>query len=317
MFLKRLMILLLLLVALTACGPVAPPQDLLLTEPPVVDQTVEPTAPPASTEPERPLAAKVNGEPIYLVDYERQIAQYQDSMIASGVDLASAEGQERLLQARQEILNWMIEQVLIEQAAAEMGINVTDAEVEESLAQIVQDAGGEDAFQAQLERNGLTREDVWRELRAELISAAVIEQVIAAVPERSEHVHARHILVDTREEAEQILAQLQAGADFGELARTHSKDESTRAAGGDLGFFPRGVLLAPEVEEAAFNLQAGQISGVVESSFGFHVVQTLEVEPDMALSADIQRWLRDQAVEDWREALWAQATVEVYANQSP
>ena len=222
-----------------------------------------------------------------------------------------------MLKARTEILHWMAEQVLIEQAAAEMGIVLTDVEVEAALAQIVQDAGGEEAFQAQLERNGLTRQDVWRELRAELVSVAVIEQIVAAVPQTAEHVHARHILTDTREEAERLLAQLQAGADFAELARTYSKDESTRAAGGDLGFFPRGVLLAPEVEDAAFSLQPGQISQVVESSFGFHIVQSIEREPDRALSPETLRWLRDQAVAQWREALWAQATVESYINQSP
>ncbi|HIE39185.1 MAG TPA: hypothetical protein EYH30_02410 [Anaerolineales bacterium] len=318
MRLQRFLIPATLLVLLAACGPaVAPPEAPAATQEPPADLSTPPTGPTLTSAPDRPLVALVNGCPIYLVDYERQVAQYQTAMAASGVDFASPEGQQRLLQAREQILNWMIEQVLIEQAAAEMGIAVTDEEVEAALAQIIQDVGGEEPFQARLEQDGLTRQDVWNELRIELIGAAVIERVIDSVPTTAEHVRARYILVDTREEAAGLLAQLQAGADFAELARTYSQDESTRAAGGDLGFFPRGVLLAPEVEEAAFSLQSGQISPVIESSFGFHIVQVIERDPDRALSPENLQFLRDRAVQEWIEALWAQATIERYVNQGP
>jgi len=290
-----------------AAGPVGPsPTDI----------PAQPQVAPSPT-PDRPLAALVNGQPIYLVDYERQVAQYEAAMLASGVDLTSPEGQARLLQAREQILNWMIEQALIEQAAAEEGIVVTDEEVEAALAQIVEDAGGEEAFQARLEENGLTRQDVWNELRAELIGAATIERVTSSVPQTAEHVHARHILVDTRERAEQLLAQLQAGEDFAALARAYSLDESTREAGGDLGFFPRGVLMAPEVEEAAFSLQAGQISGVVQSSFGFHIVQVIEREPDYPLSPENLQLLRERAFQEWIEALWAEAEIVRFVSPGP
>jgi parvulin-like peptidyl-prolyl isomerase len=280
------------------------------------DLTAASSASTSSATPDRPLAALVNGQPVYLVDYERQVAQYQATLAATGVDLSSEEGQQRVLQAREQILNYMIEQVLTEQAAAEMGIVVSDEDVDAALAAIVEDIGGEEAFQARLDQNGMTRQDVWNEQRAELIGAAVIEQIIGSVPESAEHVHARHILVDTRDEAEQLLTQLRTGADFAELARTHSQDESTRGVGGDLGWFPRGVLLAPEVEEAAFSLQAGQIGPVIESFFGFHLVQVIEREPDRALNQDNLQLLRDRAMQVWMEALWANAAVERFVNQS-
>ncbi len=304
------------LVLSSACGPLlAPSVAPAATQPQPASQTA-PTGPAPTPTPDRPLAAVVNGWPIYLADYERQVAQYQAAMTASGEDLNSPEGQQRLLRAREQILNWMIEQALIEQAAAQMGITVTDEEVDAALAQIIEEVGGEGPFQARLEQDGMSRQDVWRELRAELITSAVIEQVVASVPTTAEHVRARHILVDTREEAEQLLAQLQAGADFAELARAYSMDESTREAGGDLGFFPRGVLLSPEVEEAAFSLQAGQISPVVQSSFGFHIVQVLERE-ERPLSPENLQMLRDKAVQSWVESLWAQAAIERYVNLNP
>lgn len=303
---KRIFLPVFLLLLLVACEtpPAAPVQRAPTFTPSA------PTAPPPTPTPERPLAARVNGQPIYLVDYERQVAQYQDALAASGVDIASPEGQERLRQMRAQILDWMIEQVLIEQAAAGMGITVTDEEVQAAIAQLVQDAGSQEAFQERLERSGMTLSDLQAQLRAELLRARVLERVQATVPERAEQVHARHILVDTRERAEALLSQIQAGADFAQLARTYSQDESTRDAGGDLGWFPRGVLLAPEVEEVAFSLQAGQVGPIVQSQFGYHIVQTLERKQDEPISPEHRQLLQDRAVQEWMESLWKQAVIE-------
>ena len=317
---RRLTILVLLM--LVACGPApttSPSEPTVMpTEIPATEVvSATPEAPAASPTPERPLAARVNGEPIYLVDYERQVALYEAAMVAQGEDLSTPEGQERLLQAREQILNWMIEQTLVEQEAAEMGIVVTEEDVDAELARTIENGGGEAAFQTWLEENGLTQQDARKEIRAGLIGMAVTEQVIASVPESTEQVHARHILVDTEAEAERLLAQLEAGEDFAELARAHSQDENTRDQGGDLGFFPRGVLMAPEVEEVAFSLQPGQVSGVVPSAFGYHIVKVVEREPDRPLGEESLRFLRDQALTDWKESLWAEAEIERFVSQSP
>lgn len=303
---RRIVVLLVLLTAgISACMPMpAGPSPSPTTA------SLPPTAPPPTPTPERPLAARVNGQPIYLVDYERQVAQYQNALAASGIDIASPEGQERLRLMRAQILEWMIEQVLIEQAAAGMGITVGEEEVNTAIAQIVQDAGSEETFRERLERSGMTLQDLRAQLRAELLRVRVLEQVQKTVPERTEQVHARHILVDTPERAESTRAQLEAGADFAQLARTYSQDESTRDVGGDLGWFPRGVLLAPEVEEAAFRLQAGQLSQVVQSRFGYHIVQTLERKQDEPLSPEHRLLLQDRAVQSWLESLWNQAVIE-------
>jgi parvulin-like peptidyl-prolyl isomerase len=125
-----------------------------------------------------------------------------------------------------------------------------------------------------------------------------------------EHVHARHILVATQEEAEAILAQLREGADFATLAQTYSLDVSTRDRGGDLGFFPPGLLLAPELEAAAFALAPGQISDVVYSELlGFHIVQALERE-ERPVGEQEMELLRGNQIRRWREDLWANADIE-------
>lgn len=272
----------------------------------------EPTVTPVPPTPtsEEPLAALVNGEPIYLDEYQRELERYQNSLQAQGVNPDSEEGRQRIDQARGWILNMMIEQLLTEQAAREAGVTVSDAEVDQYMADMIAESGGEEAFRAKLEEWGETYEHARQEIRAQLIGMQMTERVVAEVPETTEQVHARHILVETEEEARHIKSQLDAGADFASLAKAHSKDKSTRDSGGDLGFFPRGILVATEVEEAAFSLQPGQVSDVVASPMGFHIVQVVERDPNRAVGAENLQLLREQAVQSWVEGLWAQAEIE-------
>ncbi len=271
--------------------------------------------PPTPTE--RPLAARVNGEPIYLADYERELERYRSSLEAQGVAPDSEEGQERLNQARGWILNMMIEQVLTEQAAERAGVEVTEAEVEQELQDMAAESGGDEAFRAKLEEWGETYEHAREEVRAQLIGMKMTERVVAQVPDATEQVHARHILVDTQEEAQHIRSQVEAGADFAALAKARSQDRSTRDNGGDLGFFPRGILVASEVEQAAFSLQPGQVSDVITSAMGFHIVQVVERDPDRAISAENRQLLREQAVQDWVESLWTDAEIERFVEAAP
>ena len=289
-------------------SPTTPPEEGADTAPEATATNAP--AESASPTPERALAARVNGQPLYLDDFERELEHYQDALEAQGMTLDTAEGQDRIEQARGWILDMMIEQVLTEQAAGEAGITVSDQEVEQYMQDMIAESGGEDAFRAMLEAWGQSYEQAKREIRAQLIGMQMTERVVTQVPESTEQVHARHILVDTQEEAQHLKSQLDAGGDFAALAQAHSQDKSTRDSGGDLGFFPRGILVASEVEEAAFSLQPGQVSGVVSSPMGFHIVQVVERDPDRAVGAQNLQLLRERAVETWVEALWAGAQIE-------
>jgi peptidyl-prolyl cis-trans isomerase C len=143
-----------------------------------------------------------------------------------------------------------------------------------------------------------------------MLAAEMVARIAERVPAEAEQVHARHILVATREEAEGLREEILAGADLGELALALSLDLSTRPAGGDLGWFPRGYLTAPEVETAAFSLEAGATSEVIESRLGFHVVQTLE-RATRPLQPDALERLQETAVENWLEARRQDSTVEL------
>jgi len=254
----------------------------------------------------------VNGQPIPLADYQQLLAEYEAALVGRGFDLDTEEGQQMLAQASRQVLDVMIEQVLIEQAAAQEKVTVTDDELDAVIQRDIEEGGGAEKFAAWLQTNGWTEEDYRKRLRSQLLTSKMIERVTSGVPTTAEQVHARHILVATEAEAQSVLNQLLAGADFAALAQQYSLDEATKVNGGDLGFFPRGILLAPEVEEAAFALQSGQISGVITSQFGYHIVQVLERVSDRPLSEDALGALRDRAFRQWVDELWTAATVERY-----
>jgi len=314
-----------LLLVLTACGPMSA-TSVPSTQAPVSASTAPVSTEPAdepvdlpspTATPEPPLAARVNGQPIYLADYERELGRYEAALAAQGIDPSSPEGQENVAQRRDWILNVMIEQTLTEQAAAGEGVLVSDDEVDAYMADMIAESGGEQAFRAKLAEWGQAEEDAWQEVRGQLIGMRMTQRIVESVPTAAEHVHARHILVDTTEEAERILAQLQASADFATLAKAYSQDTSTRENGGDLGFFPRGILVAPEVEEVAFALQPGQFSGVVPSVLGYHIVQVVERDPARPISQENLRLLQERAVQEWIEGLWAQGEVQRFIETAP
>jgi peptidyl-prolyl cis-trans isomerase C len=87
-------------------------------------------------------------------------------------------------------------------------------------------------------------------------------------------VRASHILVKTESEAQDIANQLKTGADFKELARTHSDCPSKRK-GGDLGYFGRGMMVK-EFENAAFNMKRGQVSDPIKTQFGYHIIMVTD-----------------------------------------
>lgn len=289
--------------AASAPSAAAPAQDTP-TQPPVAQP---PTAPPP-TEP--PAAARVNGQAISLTSYQNQVAQFEAALIAQGVDPNAPDGQAQLAQVREQVLNGMIDQVLIEQEAGRKGIAVSDAELDAAMQEIIASSGGPEAFAAQLAALGQSEVDFRAGQRAAMLASRIRDQVIGEVAPVAPQVHARHILVDSADLANSLLAQLQAGADFASLAQQYSQDTLTRDGGGDLGWFPRGVLISKEVEDAAFALQSGQLSGVVQSAFGFHVVQVIESDPARPLLGEQLLSLQQAHFERWMDSLRSAANIE-------
>lgn len=137
-----------------------------------------------------------------------------------------------------------------------------------------------------------------------------------------EQVKVRHILVTTEEEAKSILKELRSGADFAKVAREKSIDPGSASGGGDLGFIKRGEMV-PEFEAAAFALAEGEVSDIVKSEHGYHIIQVLEkkaaVKPDFAkVKADVEALLMDQKVQEkyqsWLQELRDAANIQQTVN---
>jgi len=293
------LIILVWVLALTV-GCASPPPELTpvstATVPALPTRTVTPLPPTVTPE---PLAARVNGQPILLAEFEAELQRCEAAQVFT--DCAA-----RVLQS-------LVEQVVVEQAAVNAGLKVAEETLEAEVARVRETLGVE-GFAAWLAANLYTEASFREAVRRDLLRAQMIAQVRQTVGDDAEQVRARLILVAEEATARELLAQLQAGADFATLAAQSSLDLSSRAAGGDLGWFPRGWLTLPEVEQAAFALEAGQLSEVLTTELGFAIVRTEEREAVHALSPEAAEALRQKAYTDWLQAKLAQAEIEMFVN---
>lgn len=251
---------------------------------------------------DEPVAARVNGQPITLADFERE---RERRMMGMPLEPATQDTFDA------SVLDTMIDQVLIEQAALELEIVIPDDEVNAELAlQSDLAAANGTTLEAVVAAQLYTMDEYRAVVRGFLLVQRVSEQ-IAVVPEIAPQVHSRHILVTDEATARELLNQLQAGADFAQLAAQYSLDVSTASSGGDLGWVTRGVLLQREVEDAIFALQPGQLApDPVRSSLGYHVIQTLERVEDRPLSQASLALLQQQAFLDWLDLQRQAAEIE-------
>lgn len=274
--------------------------------------TQVPASPTATLIPPSPtpqLAALVNNEPIYLTTFEKELARYEQAQALSGTPTAESPNY------RATVLDALIEQVLITQAAHQQGITVSEEELEIRLAELRSGAGEAGNFEAWLLANQYTEEEFRQALLASMLAERVVEKVTENVAETAEQVQARYIQLDDPALAQTVLEQAQAGSDFAFLAAQYSLDVATASNGGDLGYFSRGALLVPEVEEAAFALQPGELSPIVavtdvaSGKTTYYLVQLVARDPARPLDANMRYTLLDQTFQAWLQELWAQAQI--------
>lgn len=243
-----------------------------------------------------PSVATVNGEAILLSDYQAELSRYQADV---GTELATED--------QQRVLNELIDQLLLAQAAAEAGFVVDETILQERYAGLVSQLGSDQALRDWMDANAYTEESFRRTLARSVAAAWMRDQIAAEVPSALEQVHIRQILLYNSEEADRVIAQLQSGEDFADLAALNDP-----AAGGDLGWVPRGYLLDAKLDEAAFSLQPGEFSAVIQTSAGYHILQVLEREPLLPLEFDARLALQRRAVQDWLVARRSQSQIQVF-----
>ena len=270
------------------------------------------------------VAAEVNGERVPLIDVDRQVTRFkaQDRMLASD----TPEARKALMDIRSSILDGMIDWRLEVQEAKRLKLAPSAAAVDKGVADFKKAFPSETELKAALTKEGKDIKDV-RELISEGLlieelerrwtaGLAVQEEDIAkfyrdnvAQFQVPEGVRARHILVafpaqnpsaddkaKAKAKADDLNKKARAqGADFAALAQQNSDDPGSKDRGGDLGAFPRGLMIEP-FEKAAFGAKKGEIVGPIETQFGYHIIKVEDKIASRTLPLE-------QAREDIREHL--------------
>lgn len=260
----------------------------------------------ACGQPPSDAAATVNGVAIPMQDVADVVVSQQLELDEQGLPVDEQAGQ--LQEVQRQVLTNLIRLTVLEVAAQERGIVVTEEDVEQLWQEQVAIFGSVDDLRARLAELGLDDLEARRQLRSiridELLQDLVRDtievsdaEVQALYDAQAAQYNARaasHIAVATLEEAEEIAALLDADPDrFDELAEERSLDENTGALGGRLGQQPRGIY--PQAfDDAVWENPVGAIVGPVETEFGFHLIR---VDEEISRSLDD---VREQLVEQLR-----------------
>lgn len=245
----------------------------------------------ATSEENNPVVAKVNGSEIHLLDLRLAMEELPPQYRSVPLQQIFA-----------PLLQQMIQRRIVAQAAEKTSVT-EDPEVQRRLA-FARDEVLAQAYMGQRIDAAVTPEAV----------KARYEEELATAP-RKEEVRARHILVESMEEADAIIGQLRGGAEFEALAKEHSTGPSG-AKGGDLGFFEKEAMV-PEFSEAAFALKSGEVSKPVKTQFGWHVIKLEERRMGEPASLEerapeLQQAMTQEAVQEILEMLQKSAAVEAF-----
>ena len=206
--------------------------------------------PPVAPADPNAVVATVDGKP--LTEADLALALEEINPAGTAVDA----------QRREQVLDFLIKFKLVA-AAAEKDKVADDAQFAAKLTFLREKAMME-TYLDKVGKAGVTDEAVQK----------VYDETIKDIkPE--EEVHARHVLLETEEDAKKVAEQIKGGEDFGKLAKEMSKDPGSGAEGGDLGFFTKEQMV-PEFAEAAFKMNAGDVSGPIKSQYGWHIIKVEE-----------------------------------------
>lgn len=235
------------------------------------------------------VLAKVGGKKITVADFERFLSSYppeQQKFLAENPK-------------NKEILLKRLTQVLaLSDIARAKGLD-KDERIKQQIDYYSNEILAQEVLRQEVAKTEVTEDDMKSYYKAN-------EEAFKA----PEMVKARHIMIKVgksaseeeknkaREKAEGILKRIRAGEDFTKLAAEFSDDPGSKEKGGELGFFARGMMVKP-FEEAAFSLKPGEVSGLVETQFGFHIIQVEEKKPAGIESFDaVREKIRTKLTED-------------------
>ena len=266
----------------------------------------QPPAPPKPVPAQLPdVVARVNGKDVSKADFERLVRN-----VELGRGPIPAERRDEVLRA---VLEQLITYNVLKQEAETRGVTVNEADIDAEVAKMKQQFPTEDEFKKALAARNSTVEQLKADARVDMTINRMIEAELTGPDateadakdfydknpdkfKQGEAVRASHILVMANEKAddatkkqarakiEAILKRVRVGEDFAKLAKENS-DDGSKDQGGDLGFFQRGSMV-PEFDKAAFALKPGEISDVVTTQFGYHIIKVAEKKDATMLPYD-------------------------------
>jgi parvulin-like peptidyl-prolyl isomerase len=297
----KIIIIFALITILAACSsgtnpstPVVPAETQSLPSQPVTATETVLASPTAID-----AAATVNGEVISKTEFLAETERFKAAQTALGKQTSDDD-------ARKTVLEDLISQVLLAQGANEAGFVVDEAMLQARLDKLTEQAGGPDALSKWQADQGYTPDTFREALRRSISTAWMRDQIIAKVSTSADQVHIRQILFYNEDRAREVMGEIQAGrTDFDSFATL--VDPVTR---GDLGWFPHDYIAEKDIEQAAFALQQDQISDVITTELGFHIIKVLGREK-RPLSPDALLTLQTNAVHDWLEQRRIQSKIVI------
>lgn len=262
----------------------------------------------ADPKPAGDKAAVVNGVVITRAHYDKELKVHMERVSRQGRQISD----DQLTELKNEVLDGLIEREVLYQQSQKAGIKVDDQKVDEQLAGIKKRFPNDADFQKALTSMNLTEAEVRTQIKRGLAIRGLIDREVAdkiVVTEEEtkayytdnprffkqpEQVKASHILIKVeptaddaakaaaRKKIEDVRKKLTDGGDFAELAKEYSEGPSG-PRGGDLGYFGRGQMVKP-FDDAVFAMQVNQVSEVVETRFGYHLIKVYDKKPEETLA---------------------------------
>ena len=242
--------------------------------------TLTPTPPPS--------AAIVNGVYIWLDDYNAKREQLRDAYSEIGEAIPADDA------LNQEVLNSLEDETLFLAAAIRDGIAPDENALDERINRLADSMGGPDALRSWQNANHYTEEGFRRALEREVAAEKVKERLFEEKLPTIEQLHVYRISSDARNDLTEVQNNLGLGFAFETLAADEG-DET----GGDMGWFPRGVLFYPELEDAIFALEAGSVSDIIEREGTYYLFYVAEKQTGREMDAQVKQIVCHNLVSEW------------------
>lgn len=302
--------------------------------------------PAVAKEAKQTNAASVNGVGITEAEVQKETERFTRQASAAGQQVSP----EQMKELRKEVLDSLVSREVVYQESQRRGLKVDEKEIDDKIGDLKKGFPSESEYQAVLQRMNVTEAELRKQVSRQLAMKKLIDQTI--VPDVTiadaevkkyydehpedfkmpEQVRASHILkkadakasesdkAKAKKELTDLQQRLKKGEDFAELAK-QSSDCPSAPRGGDLGFFPRGQMV-PAFEEKAFVLKPGELSDIVETQFGYHLIKVTDKKAPGTLSFEeskdkIAQFLKQEKTTDqvskFIEGLKTKADIKISA----